>query len=254
MSLIGRINALNGLLDNSKTTSDVDEPETALEKYQDFLEEEKIRREEELEKEKKKAEEKKEAEAKKAEELEKEKKEAELTNDQVQRYMSELRQSMQDNTLDTSEEKLSKITADNELSEKDFAKIIDLYKQKFGNGEKDNLINEIDNKLCGEHKNSVIGKAAEKLIGEAKDELENGNQNGEALQMLNESIQNSNLEKIGKSEEFLEAVMHKDNPTIIETLKEKYPEYDEEDIENNLQKTYSLYTEDNLIDIIDMYS
>ena len=161
---------------------------------------------------------------------------------------------MQDNTLDTSEEKLSKITADNELSEKDFAKIIDLYKQKFGNGEKDNLITNIGNKLCGEHKNSVIGKAAEKLIGEAKDELENGNQNGEALQILNESMQNSNLEKIGKPEEFLEAVMHKDNPAIIENLKRKYPEYDEKDIENNLQKTYSLYTEDNLIDIIDMYS
>ena len=254
MSLIGRINALNGFLDNSKTTSDIDEPQTALEKYQDFLDAEKTRREEELEKEKEKAEEKKEAEAKKAEELEKEEKEAELTNDEVQRYMSELRQDMQDNTLDTSEEKLGKMTAGKELSEKDFVKIIELYKQKFGNGEKDNLINNIDNRLCGEHKNSIIGKTAEKLIKEAKDELESGNQNGEALQVLNESMQNANLEKIGKAEEFLEAVMHKDNPAIIETLKEKYPEYDEKDIENNLQKTYSLYTEDNLIDIIDMYS
>ena len=261
MSLINRVNATatyfeNRLKESGQTDTSNAEPITPLEKYSAFLNEQLKLEEEKIEKEKEKAEEAQREEEEKEQETEQKKAQEELTNEQVQRYMQELRNAMTDNTIgtDTSEGLLFKMTNSDEISDKDFSKIVSLYNRRFGNGEKDQLIKDLDERLCGEHKNSIIGKAADKLINAAKDELEHGNQSGEALRELSESMADTTIEEVEKAEDFLDAVMRGDTPAIIEALREKYPEYSNEEIEDNLQKTYSLYSENNLKDIIDMYS
>lgn len=297
MGLISRILASNIYLDNGKSTSEAEEPQTALEKYQELREAERARREEQLEKEKERAEEEKKAaekraeeqrleeqkaqqleeekkeeqakadklaeekkaeekksEAIKAEKLEEEKKAAELTNDQVQRYMEELREDNKKRTFDTAEETLNKLHAEDELSDKDFKKIISMYNNKYGKGEKEEIINKADDKLRGEHQNSVIGKAAGRLIDEAQEELDNGEKDGKTIQALTKTLQRSSRESIRKAEDFVEAATHGDKEANIEKLQKEYSGYTKEEIEEKLLKTSSLYADDNLVDIIDMYS
>ena len=293
MGLIGRIIASNIYLDNSISTSETDEPKTAMDRYQELLEAERERREEQLEKQRKEAEEaqkaaeqraeeqrieeqkaeekkaeelkaekleeekkaeEKKSEANKAEKLEEEKKTAALTNDQVQRYMEELRADSKKSTFDTAEGALNKLHGEEEISEKDFKKIISMYEKKYGKGESEEIINKADDKLRGEHQNSVIGKVAGKLIDEAQEEIDNGEKDGQTIKALSKTLQRSSRETIRKAEDFVEAATHGDKESNIERLQKEYSGYTKEEIEEKLLKTSSLYADDNLVDIIDMYS
>ena len=290
MGLITQIIASYIYLDNSISTSESDQSNSALDKFEDFLKAEKERREEKAEEERKaeekraeerRAEEKKaeqlaeerkeeqakaeklaeekraeekRAEERKAEKLEEDKKEAKLTSDQVKRYMEELRADNKKSSFDTAEDKLNKLHGEEELSEEDFKKIISMYHKKYGKGENEKIINKADDKLHEEHKTGVIGKAAGRLIDEAKEELDNGEKDGKSIKTLTKTLQKSTRDAINKAEDFLEASIHGDKETSIDLLHKKYSEYSKEEIEEKLSKTYSLYTDDNLVDIIDMYS
>lgn len=264
MSILGGIIHLTGF---SSNISDGEKEElTALDKMSEFQKAKAERAEEKLARERERAEEAKERREEKARlEEEKQKKaedeiaeEKELSNDELKRYTLELRQAMKDvsDGTDTNSEQLDKLISSDDISDSDFAKIVNLYNQRYGSGEQDKLIETLDHELSGESKNTILGKAAQRLANAAQDEIDCGNTNGAALQTLSELVHNSKMENLSAAAKFVEAVMNADSTQAVSNvLKEKYPEYSQDkNLAENIEQSYKLYNEEDAIDIIDMYS
>lgn len=284
MSLLGGIPHLIGITINT-VSEDEDENLTALEKYNEMQKEKAKQAEEKAARERQRAEEAKEQrekeqieeekarveeenarleeetakEAEQQKELkEREVQEKELSNDELKRYTLELRQAMKDEAdgRDTNSEQLDKLISNDEISDSDFVKIVNLYNQRYGTGEQDKLIESLDHELSGDYKNSILGKAAQRLANAAQDEIDCGNTNGAAIQTLGELIHSSKFDDMGAAAKFVEAVMSADSAkSVSNVLKEKYPEYSvDENLAENIENSYKLYTEEDVVDIIDMYS
>ncbi|MBR6163993.1 hypothetical protein IKQ26_08930 [bacterium] len=265
MSLLGGIPHLIGLSTNIAEEEN-DEDLTPMDKMSELQKAKAERAAEKAERERERAEEAKEKREEQAR-LEKEQaereeeheiQEKELSNDELKRYTLELRQAMKDDTdgRDTNSEQLDKLISNNEISDSDFAKIVNLYNQRYGTGEQDKLIETLDHELSGEFKNSILGKAAQRLANAAQDEIDCGNTNGAALQTLSELVHNSKFDDMSAAAKFVEAVMSADSAkSVTNVLKEKYPEYAQDsNLAENIEKSYDLYNEEDAVDIIDMYS
>ena len=267
MSLLGGIPHLIGIITTNIAEEETEEftPEEKFSELQkakaeraaEKAERERERAEEAREKNEEKARIQEEEEQKKAEQDEVAK-EKELTNDELKRYTLELRQAMKDDSdgRDTNSEQLNKLISNDEISDSDFAKIVNLYNQRYGSGEQDKLIETLDQELSGDFKNSILGKAAQRLANAAQDEIDCGNTNGAAIQSLAELIHSSKFDDMTTAAKFVEAIMGADSAqSVTKIIKEKFPEYSEDkNMAENIEKSYRLYSEEDVIDIIDMYS
>ncbi len=264
MSLLGGIIHLTGF--SSNISDGEKEDLTSLDKMAEFQKAKAEREKEKLARERERAEEAKERREEKARiEEEKQEKaedeieqEKELSNDELKRYTLELRQAMKDvsDGTDTSSEQLDKLISNDDISDSDFAKIVNLYNQRYGNGEQDKLIETLDQELSGDFKNTILGKTAQRLTNAAQDEIDCGNTNGAALHTLSEIVHSSQMDNLSSAAKFIEAVMNADSTQAVSNLlKEKYPEYSQDkNLAENIEQSYKLYNEGDAIDIIDMYS
>lgn len=274
MSLIDRVsngsNFINGASEDSSDKLNSTKAD-AFTKYCELQQEKAERTAEKLKKAREEAEaarEKREEEAKieaeeekKAEEKRKEEErnnEASLNSNEVTRYAAQLRQVMKDDAASDSDKgkQLDKIVSDDEISDGDFEKIVNLYNQRYGTGHEDKLIKIADDKLSYDYKNTVLGQAAQSLVDAAQDELESGNKDGAAMQTLSELIHNSKFDNINAAAKFVEAIVNADSAeSMSAVIEEKYPDYSGDiSLAEKIKKNYDLYSDENVVDIIDMYS